>query len=300
MMGAVIDAFWRAAVYCLHPRVIALSFLPLLITIAAALGLGYLFWNDAVEALRQQLETWAWVHLVYSGLQTIGLAGLRAVMAPAMLLFLCIPFIIMACLLMVALFMTPAMVSLVGERRFAQLERKKGASLLVSILWSLGSTLAACLALVVSLPLWLVPPLVLILPPLIWGWLSYRVMAFDCLADYASVQERQSILLERRVPLLFMGLFTGYLGALPSVLWASGAMFIAMAPVLLPLAIWIYTLIFAFSSLWFSHYCLAVLEQTRAAAVQAAARPSFEIGSQLEPAAGAPGVPDEAGSQARP
>ena len=300
MMGAVIDAFWRAAVYCLHPRVIALSFLPLLITIAAALGLGYLFWNDAVEALRQQLETWAWVHLVYSGLQTIGLAGLRAVMAPAMLLFLCIPFIIMACLLMVALFMTPAMVSLVGERRFAQLERKKGASLMASILWSLGSTLAACLALVVSLPLWLVPPLVLILPPLIWGWLSYRVMAFDCLADYASVQERQSILRERRVPLLFMGLFTGYLGALPSVLWASGAMFIAMAPVLLPLAIWIYTLIFAFSSLWFSHYCLAVLEQTRAAAVQAAARPAFEIGSQLEPAAGAPGVADEAASQARP
>jgi hypothetical protein len=201
---------------------------------------------------------------------------------------------------MVAFFMTPAMVSLVGERRFAQLERKKGASLVASILWSLGSTLAACVALVLSLPLWLVPPLVLILPPLIWGWLSYRVMAFDCLADYASVQERQSILRERRVPLLFMGLFTGYLGALPSVLWASGAMFIAMAPVLLPLAIWIYTLIFAFSSLWFSHYCLAVLEQTRAAAVQAAARPAFEIGSQLEPAAGAPGVADEAGSQARP
>jgi hypothetical protein len=26
--------------------------------------------------------------------------------------------------------------------------------------------------------LWLVPPLVLILPPLIWGWLTYRVMAY--------------------------------------------------------------------------------------------------------------------------
>lgn len=285
-MGAVIDAFWRAAAYCLHPRVIALSFLPLIITIAAALGLGYFFWDEAVDGLRQQLETWAWVNLVYSGLQTIGLGNLRSVLAPAMLLFLCIPFIIMACLLMVALFMTPAMVSLVGERRFARLERKKGASLLTSILWSLGSTLAACVALALSLPLWLVPPLVLILPPLIWGWLSYRVMAFDCLADHASVQERQLILHERRLPLLFMGLFTGYLGALPSVLWASGAMFIAMAPVLLPLAIWIYTLIFAFSSLWFSHYCLAVLEQSRVAAAQAAARPAFEIGSQLEPATG--------------
>jgi hypothetical protein len=51
-MGAVIDAFWRAAVYCLHPRVIALSFLPLIITVVTVLCLGYFFWNEAVEALR--------------------------------------------------------------------------------------------------------------------------------------------------------------------------------------------------------------------------------------------------------
>jgi len=30
-----------------------------------------------------------------------------------------------------------------------------------------------------------------------------------------------------------------------------------------PVAIWIYTLVFAFSSLWFAHYCLAALEQLR-------------------------------------
>jgi len=40
-------------------------------------------------------------------------------------------------------------------------------------------------------------------------------------------------------------------------------MFVAMAPILVPVAIWIYTLVFAFSSLWFSHYCLAALEQLR-------------------------------------
>ena len=36
-----------------------------------------------------------------------------------------------------------------------------------------------------------------------------------------------------------------------------------MAPVLVPLAIWIYTLVFAFSSLWFAHYALDVLAQFR-------------------------------------
>ena len=33
--------------------------------------------------------------------------------------------------------------------------------------------------------------------------------------------------------------------------------------ILVPLAIWIYTLVFAFSSLWFAHYCLAALQALR-------------------------------------
>jgi len=264
-MRSVLDAFFRAAVYCLHPRVIALSFLPLAITIAGVLGLGYFFWNDAIEALRLQLEAWAWIKLIAGALDTLGLGGLRAVMAPALLLFATIPFIVIVCLLMVSFFMTPAMVALVAERRFAGLERKKGTSLFASVAWALGSTLAACLAMALSVPLWLLPPLVLVLPPLIWGWLSYRVMAFDCLAEHASAAERRQLMQQHRFELLAIGLLTGYLGALPSALWASGAMFIAMAPVLVPLAVWVYTLVFSFSSLWFAHYSLAMLEKLRKA-----------------------------------
>ncbi len=121
----------------------------------------------------------------------------------------------------------------------------------------------AAIALVVTIPLWLVPPLILILPPLIWGWLTYRVMSYDALAEHASCEERQQIFTENRWPLIGIGVLSGYRGAVPSLLWASGAMFVAMAPILVPVAIWMYTLVFAFSSLWFAHYCLAALEQLR-------------------------------------
>lgn len=262
-MKLVIDAFWRAAVYCLHPRVIALSFLPLALMVLAALGLGYVFWNDAVDFIRIQLMGWAWADWLGQWFSSLGLDGLRLVLAPALLLFAAIPFIVVASLLAVAMFMMPAMVSLVSERRFHGLVRRKGGSFLGGLAWSMGSTLAACLALLLSVPLWLVPPLVFILPPLIWGWLTYRVMTYEALADHASVEERQALLAQHRFKLLGIGLITGYLGALPSVLWASGAMFIAMAPVLVPVAIWIYTLVFAFSSLWFVHYALAALAQLR-------------------------------------
>lgn len=262
-MNLMIDAFWRAGIYCLHPRVVALSFLPLLLMVVASLGLGFLFWNDAVEAIRLHLQGWAWADTLANWLKGLGLGDWLVVLAPALLLFGTIPFIVVASLLVVALFMVPALVSLVSERRFPALERKRGGSFMSSLLWSAGSTLAACLALLLSVPLWLVPPLVLILPPLIWGWLSYRVMAFDVLADHASASERRELMHAHRLPLLGMGLLTGYLGALPSVLWASGAMFIAMAPVLVPVAIWVYTLVFAFSGLWFAHYALAALEDLR-------------------------------------
>ena len=68
---------------------------------------------------------------------------------------------------------------------------------------------------------------------------------------------------QHRPSLLAMGVISGYLGAAPSLVWASGVLFVALAPVLVPLAMWIYTLVFAFSSLWFAHYALAALEAHR-------------------------------------
>ena len=262
-MSRLVDSFWRAAVYCLHPRVIALSFLPLIIMTVASLGLGYLYWNDAVDMLRSQLDSYKLVSSMSQWLEGLGLGNLRQVLAPALSLFLAIPVIVITSLLFVAVLMTPAMVSLVGERRFATLERRQGGSLAASLVWSLASTLLACIALVLSFPLWLVPPLVLVLPPLIWGWLTYRVMAYDALAEHASADERRQIFKEHRWSLLSIGVLSGYLGAVPSVIWASGAMFVAMAPILVPVALWIYTLVFAFSSLWFTHFALSALQQLR-------------------------------------
>jgi hypothetical protein len=81
--------------------------------------------------------------------------------------------------------------------------------------------------------------------------------------DHASGEERRQIFKEHRAPLLAIGVVSGYLGAAPSVLWASGAMFMVFAPILVPVAIWIYTLVFAFSSLWFAHYTLDALAGLR-------------------------------------
>lgn len=281
-MSLLFDSFWRAVAYCVHPRVIALSILPLILLVALSFGLGYFFWEGAVASVAAWLEAFGMVQTFLSWLEQVGAGSLRMVFAPLLVLVLATPLIVLLCLLLVAMFMTPAMVELVAQRRFAGLERKHGGSLVVSVLWSLGSTLLAVVVLVLSMPLWLVPPLVLILPPLIWGWLTYRVFAFDALATHASSDERKLIMREHRGTLLLMGVLSGYLGAAPSLLWASGAMFIAMAPVLVPVAIWIYTLVFAFASLWFAHFSLAALQRLRAQ-VPAAVQPADRLDPPFTP-----------------
>jgi hypothetical protein len=117
--------------------------------------------------------------------------------------------------------------------------------------------------LLISIPLWFIPPLILLVPPLIWGWLTYRVMAFDALADHATGEERRELMKRYRPQLLGIGVLSGFLGAAPTLLWASGVVFLVLAPLMIGIAIWVYTLVFAFSSLWFAHFCLEALERLR-------------------------------------
>lgn len=263
-MAALLDSFWRSVVYCLHPRVMLLSLLPLVLMGALTWGLGYFYWEASVGAVRAWLDALGQMDVFWNWLQGLGLGDVRAFIAPLIVAVIVMPLIVVASLLMVAVLMTPALVSLVAQRRFPMLERKRGGSFILSVGWSLGSTVLALIALVVSMPLWLIPPLVLLLPPLIWGWLTYRVMAFDALAEHASRAERAEIFRRHRTSLLGLGILSGYLGAAPAIVWASGLVFMAAFVVMIPLAIWIYTLVFAFSSLWFTHFCLAALERLRA------------------------------------
>ena len=282
-MRDLIDAFWRAAMYCLYPRVIVLSLLPLLLAAGLAVGLSLLYWDPAVAGVRAALDGWGFVAAVFGWFASIGVEGVRDALAPVLVVAVAVPAIVIVSLLLVAVLMTPALVTLVAKRRFPALERKRGASMLYSIAWSLGCTILAVVLLVASLPLWLVPPFVLVLPPLIWGWLTYRVMAFDSLAEHASAEERRALLREHRMPLLGMGIVAGYMGAAPSLLWAAGAILLVLAPVVIVVAVWLYTVVFVFSALWFSHYTLAALERQRRARARASAPPAGPVLVEPEP-----------------
>jgi hypothetical protein len=263
-MHLFLDSFWRALAYCLMPRVMLLSLLPLAMLLVLSVSWGYFYWSPTQDWVREMLASWQVLQGMMDWLQDKGASELQAVMVPLVVIFAITPILVVISLLAVSLMMTPALVDLVVERRFAHLALKRGGTTLTSLVWTVGSTVIAMGAMVITLPLWAVPPLMFIVPPLIWGWLSYRVMVFDALVNHASREERLAIGRQHRAALLTIGVLTGYMGAFPSLVWASGAVFAAAFLVLIPLAIWIYALVFAFTSLWFAHYSLGALEALRA------------------------------------
>jgi hypothetical protein len=262
-MRLLLDSFWRSVAYCMHPRVIVLSLLPLALMAVLAAVFGYFFWDASVAWTRDALDAWPLLASFWSWIGGLFSSDVTRVLAPMVVVIAATPLLVVVSLLIVAGCMAPPLTRLVADRRFPALEHKQGTSFIGGVARALGLTLLAMVALLVSMPLWLIPPLVLILPPLIWGWLTYRVMSFDALAEHASREERDALLRTHRLPLLGIGVLCGYLGAAPSIVWASGIIFAAAFFVLVPLAIWIYTLVFAFSALWFAHYCLDALSQLR-------------------------------------
>lgn len=270
-MSEMLDAFWRAAAYCLHPRVVLWSVAPVLIAVLLVGGLAWWQGDAMVAAVRATLEGWPWMQAVFGWLEGFGLGAVREWIAPVLLLALAVPLMVVLALALVAMLMTPAIVGLVAQRRFPALQRREGAAWWQVWAWSLVSAVIALVVLALSLPLWLLPPVALVLPPLVWGWLTYRVFAYEVLSAHASADERRRIMGTQRSTLLAMGVIAGFMGAAPTLLWAAGAATLVLAPLLLVVSVWLYTLVFAFAAAWFAHYALAQLQALRDAEQVAAA-----------------------------
>jgi hypothetical protein len=265
-MNDLLRSFGRALTGVLHPRMLWLTVAPFLI---AAFGWGAAFWfgwDTLVAAASGWLSGASWISALDSMFAIVGFHSVHTVLGPVIVVALAIPLIVVTVLVLIATFAMPAVIAHLTRRHFPGLEARRGGSFAGSLAHSLVTTLVCLFALLVTVPLWLVPPLFALIPPLLWGWLTYRVMTYDALALHASAAERRAIFRAHRVPLFAIGVITGLLGAVPTLLWVSSALLIVLFPVIAVVSIWLYVFIFVFSAVWFAHYCLRALYQLRSSA----------------------------------
>jgi len=263
-LSDLIRSLGLALVGTMHPKMLWLSFRPFLIVSIFWGVVIWLIWSPALEMLRTFLTASIFTSWIQSGLEYVGFDEARAWIAPLFLVILLIPIIAISLLVFIAFSTVPAVVDSVAKQKaYEGIMRIKGGSFIGSFFYTLWSALI-CLALVMlTLPVWWIPPLFAILPPLLWGWLTMRLMAYDVLLDHATPDERNQLLEEHRWTLLGMGVVAGMIGAVPTFFWATSVLALVLFPFVSFVALWIYSLIFIFSALWFSHFLLHALKQLR-------------------------------------
>ena len=260
----VFKSFGLALIGSMHPRMLWLSLRPFLIVSVLWGCLIWLTWTPALEALSIFLTTSIFTSWIQDGLIWAGFENARAWIAPLFFVMLIIPLITISLLVFIAFSTVPAIVNNVAKQGpYLDLVCKQGGGFFGGLFYTLWSALI-CLALVMlTLPVWWIPPLVAVLPPLLWGWLTMRLMSYDVLAKHASPEERDILLEKYRWSLLTMGIASGMLGAVPTFFWATSALALILFPVVSFVALWIYSLIFVFAALWFSHFLLDALKELR-------------------------------------
>jgi hypothetical protein len=262
-MQLVMTSFGRALLSQLHFRMLLLTVLPFLLSL--------LLWGVVLWLGLQPLIDWLHGYFVdnnlfqsaASVLGWFGLGAIKTVLVPLIAMWLLLPLMVVTALVFVGVIAMPAIVNHVSNRHYPQLARLQGGSLAGSLSASLGAFLIFVVMWLLTLPLNAVPLLAFVVQPALWGWLTYRVMAYDALAEHASAAERRALMRLHRWPLLAIGIAAGAMGAAPTLLWLGGALSVILFPLLAGVSIWLYVLVFVFSGLWFQHYALEALTRLR-------------------------------------
>jgi hypothetical protein len=263
-MRAVLIAFGRAILSQLHFRMLMLTVMPFLLSLVIwgiALWLGL---QPMIDWLQSYFAENDGFRIAGGVLTWFGMDTLKTVLVPLIAMWVLLPLMILTALIFVGTMAMPAIEKHVGSRDYPELDKRSGGSLLGSLWMSTVSFVIFIVLWIVTLPLNAIPPLTFIVQPALWGWLMYRVMAYDALASHASDQERREIMRLHRWPLLLIGGITGAMGAAPTLLWLGGALSVIFFPLLAAVSIWLYVLVFIFTGLWFQHYCLEALARYRA------------------------------------
>jgi len=262
-MKVVLKSYGRAFLMQFNFKMMMLSLVPSVLALCLWAALLYFSLQPLLDFLQKNFVDTSGYQLVGNILTFLGLMALKAFIVPLIAMWLLLPIMLFTALVFVACIAMPVINNTMGRKYFPTLGKKHGANWWRSVGFALLNLCAFLFAWLLSLPFILFFHLGLIIQPILIGWITYRVMAYDALVVHASVEERKTIMRQCRWQLWTVGIITGLLSSLPGMIWLGGALWIFFLPLFAAIAIWLYVLVFMFSGIWFQLFCLDTLEQLR-------------------------------------
>jgi hypothetical protein len=213
---------------------------PMLVSLVFWGAVAAAFWDRLAAALAALFQRWL---EPAAGFLHLDLGGATAIAAYVVLVLLLVPLVYLTALFILGAFGMQKMVAHVAQRSFPALERRRGGTVAGSV-WNGVAALGGMVALfLITLPLWLLPPLWPLIPLAIFAWTNQKLLRYDAVSEHAGSAEMASLFRERRGALLVLGLLFALLAYVPFVGF--------IAPVLFGLA--------------FIRYLLGALQELRAA-----------------------------------
>ena len=263
-MKRMTRAFGRSIIGIFHPRMLWLSVRPFVIVAVIWGGILWFSWESFTEFLRLHISAISIIEPVKRILEQIGQDDGMALVVPFLVAVIVVPLMIISLLLVISVTTVSEVVQYLSHQKiYSDLKKMHGGGFLGGAVLSLWTTLISLILMSLTFPIWWIPPLFIVIPPIIWGWLTMRLMSYDVLVQHASTEERETLLKQFRWQLLSMGIISGGLGAIPGLFWISSSFMILLFPVVSLVMIWIYALVFIFAALWFTHFLLQALKDMR-------------------------------------
>ncbi len=209
-MNVIIKTIARAFRDLFQFKVLWIVIWPLLVAVFSWLIIGVVFWDTFSEWITSGLAAIG-VQPWLDGLEPRWVANTIQGIAH---IFLFVPLVFISALLITAVFGMPALIALVADRDFPQLNRDNGGSVAGNLLNAVLAVVIFIAIWVVSFPLWFIGVGVVI-PFIAAAYLNQRLFRFDALAEHASSEELQELFKRYQSSWWGLGLVTGLLQFVP-------------------------------------------------------------------------------------
>jgi CysZ protein len=211
---SVVGALLYGLANLVHPRMLWLMVWPMLVSLALWGAIALAFWGRLAEALAALFRRWL---EPAAGFVRFDFGDATVIAAYVVLFLLLVPLVYLTALFILGIFGMQKMVEHVASRSFPALERRRGGGVAGS-LWNGAVVLGGMVLLfVVSLPLWLLPPLWPLIPLAIFTWTNQRLLRYDAVSEHADRDEMGRLFRERRGALLLLGLLFALIAYVPFV-----------------------------------------------------------------------------------
>lgn len=196
------DIFW----HLLWPGLVSM----LIWTVVAVLA-----WVPVTDWIFAWVGGWSFVGSWISASEAT--AAVTLVLVKIAVALALVPLVYVTAALIVAAIALPMMLERVARRDYADIEQRKGGSNLGSAWNSILAGVLFLIALIVSLPFWLIPGVGLLASVFLTGWLNQRAFGYDALMLHADDEELDRLRRDWRPQMLLLGGGTALLAYVPVI-----------------------------------------------------------------------------------